>query len=312
MHLSDHSLRAFLVLADAGQFTLAAEKCNMTQSALSQLVSRLEERLGVLLFHREPRSVTLTAEGIRLVDTARRVTADLDQVTADLRSAATLQLGYVSLAAVPSLAVTWLPRVLGFYRAQHPGVRLQLHDVSSVRCLELVRQGVVDFALNSQPGTAHEATAELLFEEPLYVVCPPGHPLAAEALVTRRMLRGVQFLHLQGTGNMLVRTGVKSLRPARQVFQEAGVVDTGFDVNSLATLAGLVAAGLGACMCPETALPQFSLLPTVAVRISPKVMTRPIYFTSRKNRELGPAASAMRQIIFEHPHVRSSRPAAGA
>ena len=195
----------------------------------------------------------------------------------------------------------WLPRLLGFYRASHPGVRVQLHDVSSVRCLELVRQGVVDFALNSQPGTPHEVDAQLLFEEALCVVCPPDHPLAAQKLITKRMLRGVQFLHQQGTGNMLVRTGRNTLRPARQVFQEAGVVDTGFDVNSLATLAGLVAAGLGVCMSPETALRQFSLLPTVAVRISPSMMTRPIYFIARKSRDLSPAASRMREILFEHP-----------
>ncbi|MDO8774929.1 MAG: LysR family transcriptional regulator [Burkholderiaceae bacterium] len=302
MHISDHVLRSFLVLADTRQFTVAAEQCHMTQSALSQMISKLEERVGVVLFNRETRSVTLTAEGLRLAETARRVTSELDQVMADMRDVATLQTGFVTLAVVPSLAVMWLPKVLGIYRALYPRVRLQLHDVSSVRCLELVRQGIVDFALNSQPGTPHEVDAELLFEEALYVVCPPGHPLTTETMVTPRLLQGVKFLHLQGTSNMLVRTG-KSLKAARQVFQEAGIEDTGFDVNNLATLAGLVAAGLGVCLSPETSLPQFSLLPTVAVRISPKMMTRPIYFIQRKNRELSPAAKKMRELVFEHPHL---------
>jgi len=100
---------------------------------------------------------------------------------------------------------------------------------------------------------------------------------------------------------MLVRTS-KGLKPARQVFQEAGVEDTGFDVNNLATLAGLVAAGLGVCLSPETSLPQFSLLPTVAVRISPKMMTRPMYLIHRKNRSLSPAANQMREMLIKHPH----------
>lgn len=303
MHISDHVLKAFLALAETGQFTLAAEQCHMTQSALSQLISKLEDRAGVLLFHRESRSATLTPEGRRLVATARRVTAELDQVMTDLHDVATLQTGYVALAVVPSLAVMWLPKVVGIYRARNPGIRIQLHDVSSVRCLELVRQGVVDFALNSQPGTPHEIASELLFDESLYVVCPPGHPLAAETLVTPRMLAGVKFLHLQGTGNMLVRTGKGTLKVARQVFQQGGIEDTGFDVNNLATLAGLVSAGLGVCMSPETSLPQFSLLPTIAVRISPKMMTRPIYFIRRKNHQLSPAARKMREMLFEHPHI---------
>jgi len=307
MHLSDHVLRSFLALAESGQFTVAAEQCHMTQSALSQMISKLEDRVGVRLFNRDPRSVTLTAEGRRLVDTAKRVTAELDQVLRDLRDVATLQTGYVALAVVPSLAVSWLPQILGLFRQRHPGVRLQLYDLSSPRCLELVRQGAVDFALNSQPGTPHEMDAELLFEEPLYVVCPPGHPLAGEALVTPRMMQGVKFLHLQGTGNMLVRSG-KSLKGSRQVFQDAGTVDTGFEVNSLATLAGLVSAGLGVCLSPETALPQFSLLPTVAVRISPKMMVRPIYFVRRRNHTLSPAAAQMRELLFERPHSTDLTP----
>jgi len=302
MHISDHVLRAFLALADSGQFTVAAEQCHMTQSALSQMISKLEGRLGVLLFHRDPRSVTLTPQGRRLAESARRITAELDQTLADLRDVATLQTGFVSLAVVPSLAVMWLPKVLGEFRARNPGVRLQLHDVSSVRCLELVRQGTVDFALNSQPGTPHEVEAQLLFDEALYVVCPPDHPLAQEELVTPRMLKGVKFLHLQGTGDMLVRTGKGVLKPTRGLFQEAGVEDTGLDVNNLATLAGLVAAGLGVCMAPETSLPQFSLLPTTAVRISPQMMTRPIYFIHRRHRALSPAAQRMRELLFENPH----------
>ncbi len=302
MHLSDHVLRSFLALADTGQFTVAAEQCNMTQSALSQMISKLEDRLGVKLFNRETRSVTLTAEGHRLVQTARRVTSELDQVMADMRDVATLQTGSVSLAVVPSLAVMWLPKVLGMYRASFPRVRLQLHDVSSVRCLDLVRQGIVDFALNSQPGTPHEVDAELLFDEALYVVCPPDHPLAKAEMVTARLLQGVKFLHIQGSGNMLVRTG-KGLKPARQVFQDAGIEDTGFDVNNLATLGGLVAAGLGVCLSPESSLPQFGLLPTVAVRISPKMMHRPIYCIHRKNRDLSPAARTLREMLFEHPYL---------
>lgn len=273
----------------------------MTQSALSQMISRLEDRLGVKLFDRDSRSVTLTAEGRRLVDSARRIMAELNHALADLRDVASLQTGHVALAVVPSLAVTWLPGVLRDFRLQHPGIRLQLHDVSSVRCLELVQQGVVDFALNSQPGTPSEVNAELLFEESLYVVCPPDHPLAGEDTVSAKQLRGLKFLHLQGTTSMLVRTA-KGLEGARAVLAGAGVVDTGFDVSNLATLAGLVAAGLGVCLSPESSLSQFSLLPTVAVKIQPRLMSRPIYFIHRKAHALNPAAQKILGLLHEYPH----------
>ncbi|WP_051236701.1 LysR family transcriptional regulator [Ottowia thiooxydans] len=298
MHISDHVLRCFLALADSGQFTLAAEQCHLTQSALSQLISRLEGRLGVLLFNREPRSATLTNEGRRLAETARRVLADLGQVVTELRDVATLQTGQVSLAAVPSLSVMWLPSLLKLFGSRYPGVRLRLHDQSSVRCLELVRQGVVDFALNSQPGMPHEMDAELLFEESLYVVCAPDHPLSKVKVVTPADLAGVRFLHLQGTEDMLVRTPT-GLKGARHVFSQAGVVDSGFEVTSLATLAGLVSSGLGVGLAPETSLDQFRLLPTHAARISPQMMMRPIYFIYPKGRALTNAARSMHGLLLE-------------
>ena len=299
MHISDHVLRCFLAVADTGQFTQAAEQCHLTQSALSQLISRLEERLGVLLFHREPRSVTLTSEGQRLAETARRVLAELNQVVADFRDITQLHTGSVSLAAVPSLSVMWLPKLLSLFSSQHPGVRLRLYDQSSVRCLELVRQGAVDFALNSQPGTQHEMDAELLFEESLYLVCAPDHPLSRVKEVTPADLRGVRFLHLQGTDDMMVHTP-SGLRGARHVFSEAGVIDTGFEVSNLATLAGLISSGLGVGLAPETSLAQFSVLPAHAARISARMMTRPIYFVYPKGRALTHAAIAMHALLLKN------------
>ncbi len=302
MHISDHALRCFLALADTGQFTGAAERCHLTQSALSQLISRLEERVGVALFHRDSRSVTLTGEGHRLAESARRSVNELDLAITDLRDISTLQTGSVSLAAVPSLAVMWLPQVLRRFHARYPGIRLQLHDESSAQCHELGRQGIVDFALNSHPDTPHEMQAQLLFEESLYLVCPPDHALARRKLVSAGDLAGVRFLHLKGTDKMIVRTD-KGQRAARNVFHEAGVVDTGFEVNNLVTLAGLVASGLGACLAPQTSLPLFHLLPTRAVRIDPKMMRRQIFFVHLKGKTLSPAAQSMRELLFEEPDV---------
>lgn len=302
MHISDHALRCFLALADTGQFTSAAERCHLTQSALSQLIARLEARVGVALFHRDARAVGLTGEGQRLAESARRIVHELDLAITDLRGIATLQTGSVALAAVPSLAVLWLPHVLRQFHARHPGVRLQLHDESSAQCHELVRQGIVDFALNSHPDSPHGMQAALLFEEPLYLVCPPDHALAGRALVTASDLAGVRFLHLKGTDKMIVRTA-SGQQAARNAFHEAGVVDTGFEVNSLVTLAGLVAAGLGACLAPQAALPLFDLLPTRAVRIDPQMMRRQIFFVQLRGKTLSPAAQSLRALLFDQPAV---------
>ncbi|SEK12150.1 MULTISPECIES: LysR family transcriptional regulator [unclassified Variovorax] len=300
MHVSDHALRCFLALAETGQFTAAAERCHLTQSALSQMISRLEERVGVRLFDRGNRSATLTDAGRRFVVSARRIALELDHALEDLRDVANLRTGHVSMAVVPSLAGTWLPGVLHDFRGQYPGVGVQLHDVSSVRCNELVQQGVVDIALNSLPGRPGELQARHLFDEPMYVVCALDHALAKRRSLSLQALRGARLLQLNGMSGMLVRTA-NGLEMAQQVLLKAGVVNTGLEVNNLSTLAGLVAAGFGVCLSPEASLPQFSLLPTVAVRLQSHSMVRPIYCTHRKSRELSPAAVAFCDILFSHP-----------
>lgn len=309
MHISDHALRCFLALADTGQFTAAADRCHLTQSALSQLISRLEERVGVLLFNRDSRSVSLTNEGRRLAESARRIVNELELAITDLRDISTLQAGSVSLAAVPSLSVMWLPTVLRQFRSEHPGIRLQLHDESSVRCHELVRQGIVDFALNSQPRS-HDMKAELLFDEALYVLCPTDHALSRCKTVSAEQLAGVRFLHLKGTEKLIVRSR-SGPQSARSVLHEAGVVDTGFEVNNMVTLAGLVAAGLGVCLAPETSLPLFSLLPTQAVKISHTLMSRQIFFVHDKGRGLSQAAQRMREFLFQDIVSKNSNTSTG-
>ncbi len=179
MTISDKTLRAFIALAEVRQFTVAAERCHMTQSALSQLIARLEDEFGVRLFERGKRSVSLTAEGERLLGTARRVVKELDTAQSDLRAITALEVGHVCLGVVPSLAAYWLPGALRPFREQYQRIRISLFDASSLRCSELVREGLVDFAISSQPGLLQEIDSEVLFEEPVFVAYPSHQRLRA-------------------------------------------------------------------------------------------------------------------------------------
>lgn len=296
MSISNRVLEAFLVLAEVRKFTVAAERCHMTQSALSQLIARLEARVGVRLFERGTRSVSLTPEGERLVVSAKRITSELETALGDLRAIATLELGHVSLAVVPSLAAFWIPQILRQYRQQFPKIRLHLHDASSARCHEMVRQGMVDFSLSSQPGVPGEVDAELLFEEALYIAFPPGHPMGTRHTIGLQALRGVEFIHLQGTGQMLVRTG-DEVRPAKQVLIEAGIVDVGLEVVHMATQAGLVAAGLGACLTPWSSRPQFDALGLPTVLMDTAAIVRPIYLSKPKGANLSLASTEFQHFL---------------
>lgn len=296
MQISDRVLQAFLMLAEVQKFTLAAERCHMTQSALSQLIGRLEERVGVLLFERGTRSVSLTPEGERLAVSARRITSELENALEDLRAVATLEQGQVSLAVLPSLAAFWIPQILRKYREKFPKIRLRLYDVSSARCHEMVRLGVVDLSLSSQPGVPGEVDAELLFEEPLYIACPAGHPMGLLKKIRPQALRGIRFIHMQGTSKMLVRTGTE-IRPVKQVLTDAGIIDEGLEVEHMATQAGLVAAGFGVCLMPKFSLPQFRSPNIRTVLLDTDAIVRPVYLSKRKGASLSVAATEFQHFV---------------
>lgn len=292
MAISDRVLNAFITLAEVGQFTVAAAHCHMTQSALSQLIARLEDQLGVRLFERGGRKAYLTIEGERFLETARLVTRELDAAQRELRAYAALERGQVSLAAVPSLSAFWLPQVLQQFHAQYPQIRISLFDTSSERCAQLTQSGEVDISISSQPGSDSEIDAEVLFEEPMYLALPASAPRPRRRLLRVADLQGVRLIDLHGARKMLVhtRTGYRS---AQEVLREAGTVPSGLEVEHVATQAGLVAAGMGACLVPACSLRQFDSPSTVTVQFARDEMIRPIYLCKRKGQGLSGAARAL-------------------
>lgn len=299
MNITERDLRAFTTLADVLQFTVAAERCHMTQSALSQLIARMEEQFGVRLFERGRRGVSLTREGERLLTSARRIVRELDLVQTDLRSVSTLETGHVALATVPSLAEYWLPGALRPFREQHRQVRVSLYDVSSERCGEMTRQGLVDFSISSQPGSSHEVEFQTLFEESMYIASPAGQAPSGTKELRLTDLQGIPFIHLHGTHKMLVRTR-DGYSPARKVLKEAGAIDSGLEVEQLATQAGLVAAGYGSCMAPACALAHFARPEILTRRLSAREIVRPIYISKPKDTRMSVAAAALLKVLVSH------------
>ena len=300
MRLSDSVLRAFIALVETGQFTTAARQCHMTQSAMSQLIGRLEQHFGVYLFERGAHRAQLTMEGERLLPTARLVLRELDAVQRDLRAYAELEHGHVSVAVVPSLAAFWMPHVLKPFHARHRKIGIRLIDASSEHCAALIRQGDVDMAVSSQPGNDEEVESELLFEESMYLAAPADAVQLPTGLLLRLAdLRGVEMIHLHGLRKMLVRTAV-GYGYASDVLSEAGIVDSSLEVEQVSTQAGLVAAGLGACLVPACSLEQFAKSDIIVSQLDPRDIVRPIYLSRHRSSRSSEAAQAFAESIREH------------
>lgn len=285
MNLSGRLIDAFLVLEETRRFAVAAERCHVSASGFSQMISRLEEQVGARLFDRDTRNVALTPEGEIFSQGAHRIAAEINSSLAELRDRAQRNVGRVTIAAPPSLAASWLPEQMARYRKDYPGIALHLHDVVSDRCLDLIARGEIDFGLNAQRGNELEFETHLLFNERLYLICRAGDPLALLNEVRLKELRNREFIHTVRTGSVW-----QQMQP---MLNAVGIRDSGLEVSQFGTLAGLVASGFGISVVPQFAVQLCRRPELVIVPVGDRKALRPIYMVKRRHRSLSVAASEM-------------------
>ncbi|RYZ11299.1 MAG: LysR family transcriptional regulator [Comamonadaceae bacterium] len=291
--LSARQLRAFVALADQRNFTRAAQTCHLSQPAFSALIRTLEDILGARLFDRDTRSVALTVEGLRFDPAARRLLADMQDAVTDLADHVDLQKGRVSVAALPSLAAGWLPAILAEFMQRWPGVTVELHDALSDACITQVRSHQADFALAATGGRDAAATdlrGRKLCSDRFHLVCRADHPLASVARPTARQLAPWPFIQMARVSS--VRQSLDAaLHPLR--------LNAVLEVEHLATVMGLVEAGVGISVVPTLTLFHFErdTLVTRPLRIGG--LHRTISLVQRREGSLSLAAQALHDLIVE-------------
>ncbi|HEY1104774.1 MAG TPA: LysR family transcriptional regulator, partial [Agromyces sp.] len=176
-------LKAFVEVAQVGNFTRAAEELYLAQPTLSRQITALERDLGAELFRRARGGSTLTPAGESLLPLARRMLADAESVRRELAELAGLERGRVRLGATPTLCISLVAEVLSAFHAEHPGIDLHLSEQGSRRLLDELVSGELDLALITTSDASDAAerfmTTPLLVEE-LVVVSSAGRPSVAD------------------------------------------------------------------------------------------------------------------------------------
>jgi len=289
MHLSSRQLDAFLALAQQRNFTRAAALCHLSQPAFSALIRSMEDELGLRLFDRSTRYVALTGEGENFLESARRIRLEIDTALTAVRDAATLQRGRVALALLPSLAAGWLPGVLAQYRAAFPGIALDIADVLSEDCIERVASGRADFALAAIRADTPELQAEAFCSDQFYLVCRADHALAKRKNITLKHLAEWPFVHLARTS---------SVRQYLDAAFHPQSMQTLMEVDQLATVMGMVRAGLGISVVPTRTLFHFAQPDLVVRPLALPGLVRHIYLVRRRDRSLSVAAQALYELVL--------------
>jgi len=273
-------------IADYRHVTDAAAVLRTSQPTLSRGLARVEAELDARIFERSHDGVHLTPVGETVVSAARDIVARHEQLLAELAAQLDPDSGVVRLAFLDSIASSLVPSVLRTFHEQAPRVRVLLSQEPAHEILEDLANGAVDLAITSSRPTGRHGWHPLQ-EERLVVVVPPGHRL--------RRRRGVSLSEL--ADEELVTTpvgfGFRSLVDA--LLRAAGVAPVvSFESQDLATIEGLVAAGLGVAIVPEAFA---GLSGTAGVTIEAEGAHRTIGLTWRTDRELSAPASRFREVV---------------
>ena len=293
MHINwtPRDLDIFLVLAETGSFRRTAAQVHLSQSAVSGVVARLEESLGTRLFDRTTRSVHLTAAGQVFVEQAKLLSAQTQEAVQRVQHITQIQSGKVSLAALPSLAATVVPRVMARFAEQHPDIALQLHDTLSGPAFDLVRAGTVDFALTAANPDYADLDYTPLSADGFVLLIPLNHRLA-KGKTPLNWLQVAELPHI----SMPLPASVRQY--ANAAFIEHRIAfQPRYEVEHIATIHAMVKAGLGVAALPELAAAFVQQDGVVTRRLTGPDIQRPLGVVTRRHRSLSPAAQEMVRML---------------
>lgn len=239
-------LRYLVAIADAGSFGAAAEVEFVSQPALSAQIKELERKLGVVLLERSARGAMLTAYGTEVVERARVVLREMNDLIETTKHDGNHLRGRIGLGVIPTLAPYVLPKVVRAFTDEHTDAELHIRELQTAQLLESLRYGEIDFGLLALPIGSDEFATASIGKDKFLLAVPLSHPLAkGKSPVKLEVLRNERVI--------LLEDGHCLRDQVTQVCQLAFSEPSEIQATSMATLAQMVAADLGVTLLPECA-----------------------------------------------------------
>jgi LysR family transcriptional regulator, low CO2-responsive transcriptional regulator len=293
MNLTFRQLRVFLEVARQGSMARAAEALHLTPPAVSMQVKEIESQVGLPLFDRESRRISLSTAGEYFVVHAKRLLAALRDAENAMARLQRLEHGTLTVGMV-STAKYFVPRLLALFRREHPGVDVKLVVAANREVLVARMQaGEVDLSVMGRPPREVATRAEGFAAHPMVFVAPPGHPLLRHGQVPVSALAPYPFIvreHGSGTRNAMqqflaehhVEPQITMEMSSNETIKQAVMAEMGIAFLSLHTLGLELKAGL---------------LMRLDVEGTPLMRTWHVVHLQAK--VLSPAAEAFRYFVIE-------------
>ncbi len=284
MKITLAQLRAFVAVAREGSFTRAADVLGTSQPSVTTAIKQLEAALGLKLFDRSTKVLSLTKASATFLPGIERILDDLEATLADFHAAADGTHGSVAVAVLPSVATMVLPRTIKAFSTAFPNTRISLRDDNSTGVCERVRSGEVDLGVAGRTDQATDLHFEPLLRDPFGAVVHKSHALAKDqGPLTWDELSGYPFI------SFAVDTGLRPILDTL-IHTPANITSPWIEVSNIATVLSLLKTNLGIA-----ALPKMSVNPIEDDVVFRTLLNPPLFrelgLITRKGRSLTPAAA---------------------
>ncbi len=290
MRIDFLGLQAFLGVAERGSFHRAAAHLNLSQTALSHRLKKLEDSLGVKLLLRTTRQVSLTPAGAELLPKARRIVEELSASLADLRDRGRLAQERIAIGCLPTIAVRYMPRVLKLFRETRPDTAVRVFDNSAAEIAAKVQSGEAEFGVTVVAANRWDLELTPLMKEPFVLVCPATHRLARQPSVAWAELEGEPLVRISAeTGNRVLIDDALGGRSEALTWR--------YEVQRVTTAVSLVSEGMALAVAPQVAFDVMSVKGAVMRPLRAPVVMRTIGVVARRGLPLSAGAAALLDII---------------
>jgi LysR family hydrogen peroxide-inducible transcriptional activator len=241
-----HQLRYVCAVAETGNFSRAAERCEIAQPSLSQQVLKLEEDLGAKLFDRLGRSIRITEAGRAFLPHARSILEQMEAARSSVADKNEDIRGSVAVGAIPTIAPYLMPRYTADFAKKYPDAKLRIVEETTPILVEGLRDLSIDLAILALPLRHKDLEFFPIRSEPLFAALPKDHPRAAQESISLKSLRGERFVMLRD-GHCFRDLSIVTCTHARITPNIA------FESDQFSSVLGMVAAGVGISLVPEMA-----------------------------------------------------------
>ncbi len=236
-HGTFRQLEIFEAIARLGSFTRAAEELHLTQPTVSMQMKKLCDAVGTPLVEQVGKKIMLTEDGRELAQASRDIFAILDRYAMSVAQRRGLEKGRLKLMAITT-AVYFAPRLLGDFARLHPGIDVSLRVTNKEQVLASMADNLDDLYLLGTPPDEIDVVAMPIMDNPIVVLCAPGHALTREGPLTLERLAGEPWL--------LREAGSGTRKAVERLFHTRGLeLSPRLELGSNEAIKQAILAGLG-------------------------------------------------------------------